>query len=281
MNFKNMIVILLLAGLPTVCGAQQAETTEASAEAWYEFYRERAANDYQLTYSDQELPLILKSQSILNWTNPLEQGQINGSSFVWESNGRPIVIGQFFSYLINADQRSFCHVFSTLTNQPVIGKRQETTFWTPAKSEKTEWHETSDVATPAATRPLRLMQMRQIARQFSAYTDEPSRGVRELRLLPQPLYRYDESAQGVDGGIFAYVVGNDPELLILVQCDVDKEPSVWRHRFVQSTQSTTVASAKDVEVYRYEKAGNDPGLATAVYHSRHGVDIIPAELAVD
>jgi hypothetical protein len=39
MNFNKVILILLLVGLPTVCRAQPAETTEKTetrAEAWYE-----------------------------------------------------------------------------------------------------------------------------------------------------------------------------------------------------------------------------------------------------
>jgi hypothetical protein len=40
------------------------------------------------------------------------------------------------------------------------------------------------------------------------------------RLLPKPLYRYEaEQTKSLDGGLYAFVVGTDPELLLLLECD--------------------------------------------------------------
>ena len=123
--------------------------------------------------------------------------------------------------------------------------------------------------------------MRGLARQFSAYTEEATRGKRNLRFLPRPLYRYDEATKNADGGIFAFVVGNDPELLVLVDCTLKPKERFWRYRFAQSTRSTTVATLDDSEVYRYEGAAKDPASPQSVYLSQHGVTTIPAVLDVD
>ena len=251
-----------------------AQDSAGEAKAWYDYYLHRASTDYLLTGKSEKRELSLVPTPILNWTNPLEAGQINGSSFVWELKGRPMVIGQFFSYLIGNDRRNYCHVFTTLSDDPVEAKYKDRLFWRPAKSDKTGWI-TSQSSSPVGENPLiRLRQMRNIARQFSTYTEESSRGRRNLRLLPQPLFRYRQENKDLDGGLFAYVVGNDPELMLLVECDLTSETPSWRYRFVQSTRSTTVAVRKGEEVYRFDKPDGDPADPESQYLSRHGVQTI-------
>lgn len=273
-HIRLLIATILPLGLPFFISLPDANSADSDSDAWKTYYQQRAANDYEIVWSARELQLTLKQNAIVNWTNPLEAGQINGSTFVWESNGRPIVVGQFFSYLIGDNKRSFCHVFSTLSDQQVIARRNGETFWKPTTSDRSGWNVADGAPAPSATRAGRLLQMRSLARQFSAYTEEETRGKRDLRLLPQPLYRYDESTKDVDGGLFSYVVGTDPELLILIQCDRGGDNATWRYRFVQSTQSTTIATRDNTEVYRYEKSRNDPGSPNAVYLSRHGIEVI-------
>jgi len=165
-----------------------------------------------------------------------------------------------------------------LSDETLIAKRQGAVFWQPKISGESGWHVVTSAAPRAATRNGRLFQMGAVARQISAYTEEPTRGKRNLRPLKRPLYRYAETTEDVDGGIFAYVVGNDPELLVLVECDLTGNESAWRYRFAQSTKSTTIASINEVEVYRYDSVGGASELPTAVYFSKHGVETIPSEL---
>ena len=49
------------------------------------------------------------------------------------------------------------------------------------------------------------------------------------RLLPKPLYRYDaEQTKTLDGGLFAFVLGTDPELMVLIECDTAAAKPEWR-----------------------------------------------------
>ena len=64
--------------------------------------------------------------------------------------------------------------------------------------------------------------MRTLARRFSAtcyYKEE----ITQLRVLPQPLYRFSDEKRGiVDGALFALVVSNDAELLLLLEAAGDR-----------------------------------------------------------
>jgi hypothetical protein len=75
--------------------------------------------------------------------------------------------------------------------------------------------------------------MRRIASDLAAESiDRKDGSVRPLRLMPTPLMRYQSQAAGViDGGVFAYVLATDPELLIVVEAldgPSDGGGSHWR-----------------------------------------------------
>src|SRR5262249_48867842 len=160
---------------------------------------------------------------ILRWTNPLEEGDIHGVVYVWRLKGRPVVVGQLFSYLNGKGGRVYCHAMHSLArkDEKLTGLREGKPFWTP-DSPGVEMHDVPDARAPGATRAARLVQMKAIARRFSASTEEATRGKRILRLLPTPLDRYRESfSDDADGALFSLVVGNDPEVILLVEKGVN------------------------------------------------------------
>ncbi len=62
--------------------------------------------------------------------------------------------------------------------------------------------------------------MRALARDFSAETQDDKEQHWELRLLPQPLYRYESTDPDVlDGAVFAFVTsaGTDPEAILVLE----------------------------------------------------------------
>jgi hypothetical protein len=53
--------------------------------------------------------------------------------------------------------------------------------------------------------------------------------------LTTPIYRYSANAQGiVDGAMFAFVQGTNPEVLMLIEADATApEAKVWRYGFAR------------------------------------------------
>ncbi len=73
---------------------------------------------------------------------------------------------------------------------------------------------------PARTAPQRLVQMRTLSRDFSALTRNDKERRWELRLLPQPVFRYESTDPVIlDGAVFAFVTsaGTDPEAILIVE----------------------------------------------------------------
>ena len=72
--------------------------------------------------------------------------------------------------------------------------------------------------------------MRELAKDFTGREELYEETERDMRLLSQPLYRYDGSeAPLIDGGLFAFVQGTDPETLLLIEARrVDGKPR-WEY----------------------------------------------------
>jgi hypothetical protein len=265
----------------TLVWSQERQPHKDAADgmkAWYAFYHHEAAHAYRFTMEPGDVELELDPTPVLRWTNPLEEGSLHGVVYIWRHKGRPVVVGQLFSYLNGKGGRVYCHAMHSLahSDEKVIGQREGKTFWTP-DSPGVELHDVPEAPAPAAGRAARLSQMKEISRRFSAYTEEAARGKRILRLLPTPMDRYPENAAaGTDGALFSLVVGNDPEVILhLEQGQQQDGKPVWQYGVVLSTRSTSVALLDDREVWRYDATGKNPGDPRGGYLSVHGIATLP------
>jgi hypothetical protein len=88
---------------------------------------------------------------------------------------------------------------------------------------------------PGPTRAARLLQMREMARRFSAELLKDAEGKQrmQMRLLTQPLFRYEESEEVLDGAVFGFTgTGTNPDALLLL--DLPSKGS-WRFGIVGMT----------------------------------------------
>jgi hypothetical protein len=271
--------------IPGAVSAQERREEKTSGadalKAWYAFYHHEAARVYRFKFEPDDADLEMDPTPVLRWTNPLEEGSIHGVAYIWRHKGRPVVIGQFFSYLNGKGGRVYCHAMHSLARQDekVTGLRDEKVFWTP-DSPGVVMRNVPDAPAPAANRTGRLAQMKAISRRFAAHTEEATRGKRILRLLPTPLDRVREDApDDADGSLYSFVVGNDPEVMLLVE--KGERPGgaqVWTYGLILSTRSTSVATLDEREVWRYDSTGKDPANPTSGYLSVHGIATLPLEL---
>jgi hypothetical protein len=81
-----------------------------------------------------------------------------------------------------------------------------------------------------------------------------------LRLLPQPWYRNDNPQQSdlLDGAVFAFVQGTDPESLLLLEAvKVDPAKPVsrveWQFAFVRRTSGELEGRHRDSVVWRADR----------------------------
>ena len=70
--------------------------------------------------------------------------------------------------------------------------------------------------------------MRDLAKEFTARQTDRKDIDRDLRLLAQPIYRYEKTEGDlIDGGLFAFVLGTDPEAFLMIEARrIDGTPAV-------------------------------------------------------
>jgi hypothetical protein len=278
----SLICLACMVPCGVLCAQDRLDAT-ASTDAmkvWYAFYHHEAEHTYRFQCEPGDGELVLDPTPILRWTNPLEEGSIHGVAYVWRRSGRPVVVGQLFSYLNGKGGRVYCHAMHSLArpDEKVTGLREGKVFWTP-EAPGVEIREVPESPVPATTRAARLAQMKAISRRFAAHTEESTRGKRILRLLPTPLDRFQEDeSESADGALFSFVVGNDPEVILLVEKGENPtgRPN-WMFGLVLSTRSTSVVTLDDREVWRYDSVGKNVSDPRNCYLSVHGIATLPLE----
>ena len=72
--------------------------------------------------------------------------------------------------------------------------------------------------------------MRDLAKEFTASETDRDGVIRELRLLTQPLYRYQSTDSAVlDGALFTFAEGTDTEIIMLIEARQNGNGFVWRY----------------------------------------------------
>ncbi|MEX2142020.1 MAG: hypothetical protein WD894_22325 [Pirellulales bacterium] len=155
---------------------------------------------------------------------------LHGSVWAWAVAGRRVIMAEFRSE--GRDSGVWGHDVVATSDVRLSAEVAGHGRWSPRETDF-KLMRVPDIVPPAKTEAGRLRQMKQFARSLSA--SEIRRGQRyELRLLPTEVYRYSDPASGlIDGGAFAFVVGNNPEAILFVEAHKPDSglgaPGSWKY----------------------------------------------------
>ena len=208
-------------------------------------------------------------QPILRWSNPVRDFVNDGLVFLFLDGERPRCVVTVWARSPEARLESgevWCE-FVSLSAQPLVCQRAGRPLWTPKGGGLTE--QLFADAPPPAERPAqRLVQMRDLARRFQATSyklDDPH----ELRLLTQPLYRYQSAPAGIlDGALFSFAEGNDPEALLLLEAAREGagKPPQWRYTLALATSYRVSVRLDDREIFSALPYWKNPRTPSDPYH---------------
>jgi hypothetical protein len=211
---KRALSVLLCAfGVSGSAWAQTSADEKARAEEFGAFAKKEATT-YTIRLDGSDRPLELQPEPILKWSNPVI-GSIYGDVFIWTENGRPEAVASIYKFYSPLTHRA--NEFHSLSLGKLTGRREGVAVWTPSKA-GLELKPIDGAPTPAESAPARLRQMRALAQEFTGRQTTREGVDRDMRLLAQPIYRY-ENTKGdlVDGGLFVFVIGTDPEAFLLIE----------------------------------------------------------------
>ena len=193
-----------------------------------------------------------KQITAMRWANNA-RGSANGATLLYIKRGRPQAVCCIYPW-----QGYLRHEFNSLALGPLRAMRDGQIVWFP--------NEPGIKLSPVPGNPSvasnanrRKLQLSQIARQFKGQmtgwkSDDSDREL--LRLLGKPIYRYQsENPQLIDGAVFAFAQGTDPEILLLLEAwrENDAEKPLWKYAFVRRTSGGLKAWHKETLVWEAEK----------------------------
>jgi len=239
---------------------------KALHQRWVDFYQKEAASYNFYLGPDKTKKLQFKPSPVLLYTNPVgARGLTHGAVFVWTLDGRTEVVGAIWSHANTPgpNQRTVAHEFHSLSESSLRAERDEEIVWSTTQP-GVRWSTIPGAAKPGASKAIRLVEMRRIARGMSAERyGEDDRAKTQLRLLPQPLYRYDRTAPA-DGALFAYCQVWDPEFLLVIESyETERDGQQWRYAPIRFSHLTLSLHHNQKEVWRDARGGPghvDPAL---------------------
>jgi hypothetical protein len=244
---------------------------QALREKWQQVYQ-KIAGSIDMRRGDAALKL--EPIPLLFYTNPVRLNQQHGSIFLWTEEGRPVVFGSIWSALNRNDAgvRFVTHELHSLAETPdVSASKAGAKLWAAGEA-GIAWLALDGAPAPAATRTQRLLQLRQLARRLTARITAEEAG--DLRLMTNPLYRYPESASGLDGAIFAYSLATDPELIVLIEADLAANKPAYK--IAMARFGNLAMEMKDGDKPIWSCVRGTPGRSAGKYYLRWRAEEMPA-----
>jgi hypothetical protein len=203
----------------------------------------REAAEYRIVLNTKpETAPVLRDEPALRWTNPVRETD-DGLVWLWLSGGRPAAVACFYRAKLEG-QTIEAHEFQSLATVPLTTIRGGRTVWAPRGPGVTP-SPIPGTPRPASTPSERLRQMRALAREFKALVDLEKGGT-QLRLLSQPLFRYESET---DGALCAFVLTTDPEALLIIDDRAGDGGHAWHYAFARMSNHSLVAKHRDRVVW--------------------------------
>ena len=215
-NRRAMRVLMILTPFLGMSGrvwAAPPPDERARAEEFRAFAK-REASTYTIRLQGSDHPLVLQPEPVLKWSNPVA-GTIYGDVFIWTDQGRPEAVASIYRFYSPPVHRA--NEFQSLALGPLTATRTGSPAWTTSRP-GLELKPIEGAPAPADSAPGRLRQMRALAQEFTGRQTNREGVDRDMRLLAQPIYRYEKTkGELIDGGLFVFVLGTDPEVFLLIE----------------------------------------------------------------
>lgn len=247
-----LLIWLVLASVRMApIAAAEDPVAEPPKKNWSEAIK-ASAQEISL-FADAKADKPLKMITAYKWRNPARPNVLGERlCLLYVNQGRPVA-----SCKVYPTGRLIVHTFISFTDAPLVARKDDAIVWTPPPAAP-KFVKLADADPPQVSAAGRRIQLKSIVREFSMKTG-PGEAKRqaaspELRLLPQPLYRYqivDEGQDGIiDGAAFCFVVGGgNPQALLLLEAVRAGDTMYWQYGFSRRTFAKLRAFHQKREVW--------------------------------
>lgn len=255
-------LVLIAFGYPAVpAERQQSKSDESEEVRQTKGLIEAELPRWRIGLGANAAELQLSPKPILRWTNPAT-GRMYGEIYLWISKGRPEAVMSL--YKVWEPAWGFAGELHSLSLTNLAAERDTSIAWKCDEAGIT-FHDVPDAPPTAETASRRMRQMVGMANDFAAvlmdYRNNDKGERQALRLLTSAVYRYSSPDRDVtDGAIFAFVLGTDAEVLLLLEARGAKDANRWQYALARLNSDELAAFWNGKEVWRVGKA---------TYNERH------------
>jgi hypothetical protein len=221
------------------------------------------------TGDDDKSAAKFVAKPLLRYSDPT-RGLVGSNALldagVWRlgEKGRPLALVTLEIYGKGEGEAILSYEFLALTGEKLSLSHQQnkTVKWNSAGKDAVSLKPLPNAPPPATIAAARLVQMRTFARRFKVHETLKQKGEKEeveCRLLSQPIDRYQDGKEIVDGAIFAYANGTNPEVGVLLECNADR----WSYGVIRLSSAELRVTLDGDEVaqlptgdFRYAKDSN-------------------------
>jgi hypothetical protein len=248
---RALLAFFVLSVIPAALAAQEKSEPKTlrelidASQSWYEVLPNAEAKE------------PAEALTVLRWANN-QRGSEDGVTVLYVHSGRPLAAACIYPWAQRLE-----HDFESLSRGKLIARREGTVVWQPQEP-GVEFTNIPGAPVPEAARPQRLRQMKALAEKFHATLlgwKQDNSDREELRLLTRPLYRYDpKEGPVIDGTVFAFAMGTDPEVLLLIEAVKGEDSTKWQYGFARRTSGELEGRLGEQVVWHVNRfpVQNDP-----------------------
>ena len=258
MTMKRRLFVAItfaLVGLGTRAGrAQEQNEAGAARAAHVERMRALASTFQVLADADNSKSQVeMPAQPALRYADSTRQTH-ESALWIWCSRGRPTAVMVLEFYPDDQRGPQWLYEIASLAGKRIAARRGDDWAWS-AKQPGLEMQPLSGADVPAARTGQRLVQMKKLRDRFTAHERANIEGRIELRPLASPLVRWDDAEAGVlDGALFAFASGTNPEVLLALEAHEMDGKSVWQYGLVQLSGEPLTAQLEGKDIWHAEAA---------------------------
>lgn len=247
------LVALVLAAIPPAAA-------DEDRAPWRRLFDRTAAN-YRLTRpaGSGPAPLKLVEGATYTWARSGPHDGNYGNVYVWTHQGNVEAVACFWRWVDSDGRPAVVHELHSLSPAKLESLGDAARDWKPKGP--VERHPLEGAPVPAESAVGRMSQMRALCRDLAARSEGAAGDRTELRLLPQPLYRYQSTNPDVlDGALFAFVcsVGTDPELFLQLEALRTPEGPRWHYTLTRFSHMSLFVKYRDQPLWQAVRDAENP-----------------------
>jgi hypothetical protein len=234
----------LVGSLSRACGQEKKDKTTPQAgikseeQMHQEAERVVRAIDLEIFRDGKWTKVERIEKPLLFYSEPTRNND-RGSVWGWAQEGRPVALLELWQ---NMDNRTRWFFAICNTSGRKLRARRSSAPWWHENDSASQLKDVPGAAAPSAEAPVRQRQLKLLAQKFTAHEFwNPGNSRYELRQLKRPLYTYRDEAGGIlDGGLFVFANGTNPEIPLFVEARVDlkdRSKRIWQYTVGRSSHA--------------------------------------------